>query len=423
MVLVGVIRFLMVLDPIEAYNPLASERALMEMVGALDESWEIHLLHSRPVKYKRLPCRYVVHTVPFGLRPKSLIIKLLYLVASVIKGISVIKKHDICFTSCKGGHLYLGLAALIIARLTHRKCLVRVNENTLFSLGIALRKVGVPGLFIRVILGFGRALENIIFKSVDRILTHGPMDYERISRLVGPGKVVFIPLGVDLRKFRPLPKEEALKAKVELLGKRDLKVVLFVGRLDPIKDLPTLLRAFKILVDRLPNVVLLVIGWGMEAHKYMRMAKELGLSDKVVFLGFIPHDELPIYYNMADVYVLPSLYEEWSNTIMEAMACGIPVVATRVGSNPHLVKDGVTGFLIPPRDPSLLAERIYRILSDKELAAEMERRALEIVKKYDISSAWKSYKRELLGVVLSKRPQRIVPAHRNSGSYSISRAN
>ena len=343
--------------------------------------------------------------------------------ASVIKGSSVVKKYDICLTSCKGGHLYLGLAALIIARLTHRRCLIRVNENTLLSLGIALRKAGVPGPLIRAILGFGRALEGIIFRSVDRILTHGPMDYERISRLVGPGKVVFIPLGVDLRKFRPLPKEEVLKAKVELLGKRDLKVVLFVGRLDPIKDLPTLLRAFKILVDRLPNVVLLVIGWGMEAHKYMRMAKELGLSDKVVFLGFIPHDELPIYYNMADVYVLPSLYEEWSNTIMEAMACGIPVVATRVGSNPHLVKDGVTGFLIPPRDPSLLAERIYRILSDKELAAEMERRALEIVKKYDISSAWKSYKRELLGVVLSKRPQRIVPAHRNSGSYSISRAN
>ena len=396
------IKFLVVLDPSEALNPLASERALMEMVNALDRRWEIHLLHSRAVRYKKLPCRYVVHIVPFGSRPKSLVLRLLYLIASVFKGASVVKKHGIHFTSCKGGHLYLGLIALIIARLTHRKCLIRVNENTFLTLSIALRKARIPVLLIKAVLSLGKTLENLLFKSVDKILTHGPADYERISELVGPDKVVFIPLGVDLNRFRPLPRDEALKAKVEFLGREDLRVVLFVGRLHPEKDIPTLLRAFRILANRLPDVILLVIGWGTEAHRYVNMAEGLGLSGKVLFLGFIPHDRLPIYYNIADVYVLSSLYEEWSNTIMEAMACGIPVVATDVGSNRYLVEDGRTGFLVPPREPGLLAERIYKVLTNRELAKEMGRRALKAVRKYDLSSAGRAYKREMLDLVTSE---------------------
>ena len=396
------IRFLMVLDPVEGLNPLASERALMEMVNALDERWEMHLLHGRAVRYRKLPCRYVVHVVPFGSRPRSLILRLIYLIASVFKGASTVRKHGIHFTSCKGGHLFLGLVALIIARLTHRRCLIRVNENTLLTLGIVLRKAHVPALLVRAILSLGKALEVFLFKSVDKILTHGPADYERISELVGPGKVVFIPLGVNFNRFRPLPREEVLKAKAELLGREDLKVVLFVGRLHPIKDPLTLLRSFKKLVDKLPDSVLLVIGWGPEAESYIKMAEELGLSGKVLFLGFIPNDQLPIYYNMADVYVLPSLYEEWSNTIMEAMACGIPVVATDVGSNRYLVEDGRTGFLVPPREPGPLADRIYQILTNPELAEEMGKEALRAVRRYDLSSAGRTYRREMLSLLIPK---------------------
>jgi len=399
-------KFLMVLEPMDGFNPLASERALLEMLNSLDERWEAHFLISRPVSYRRLPCKHVIHVVPFGTRPKSPIFKLLYIVASLIVGIRVVRRYGIYFTACKGGHLHLGVAAYLIARLTNRKCLIRVNENAVLALTIFLKRSGFPGFLTSALGKIARRIEASLFGLVDVVITHGPDDYERIRRLVGDEKVFFVPLGVDLSRFRKLPPDKVMIAKTKLMGDQEKRAILFVGRLHPEKGLPTLLKAFKLLLSTHPGLVLLIIGWGVDKGRYERLAEALGIADSVVFLGFIPHEELPIYYNMADVYVLSSLYEEWSNTIMEAMACGVPVVATAVGANPWLVKDSETGFLVPPCRPDLLAKRISAILDDPQLAKRMAENARKLVRKYDIRASGQSYRRIMLKLACAYKDPR-----------------
>jgi len=387
-------------DPVEALNPLASERALMEMFNALDEHWEAHLLHARSISYRRLPCKCVVHVVPFGSRPSSPIFKMLYLIACIIKGVGVIRRYrHVYFTACKGGHLYLGLVAYVIARLTKRRCLLRVNEDTVLSLKLFLIKAGFP-IFLANFLGYlARALEIHLLKHVDRVVTHGPMDYQRIKQLAKPNKASFIPLGINLNLFKRLSAEKVREFKNRLLSSEDVQVVLFVGRLDPVKDLPTLLKAFKLILAKRFNTVLLIVGRGPEEPKYKALAEELGIANRVFFLGFIPNERLPTYYNIADVYVLPSLYEEWSNTIMEAMACGVPVVATAVGANPWLIRNGETGFLVPVRKPDLLAEKIAILLHDQKLAKRMVRKARELIRRYDLRASGLAYRKVMLELV------------------------
>ena len=395
------IRFLMVLDPVESLNPVLSERALMEMLGALDDNWEVHFLHSRPTSYRELPCRYVIHKVPFGSRPRSPIFKLLYTLASIFVGVRVVKAHGIYFTGCKGGHLYLGLAAYLISRITHRPCLLRINEDTVFSLMTFLRKAGLPHFLVLSIGKIARLLEHHLLSHADYLVTHGPTHFKRLRKITD--RISLVPLGVDMRRFRRLPEEAVSRAKKALLQGGNKKIILFVGRLHPMKDLPTLLEAFRILRSRRNDLVLLLVGWGPEAEELMRLAEELGISEDVRFLGVIPNERLPIYYNMADVYVLPSLYEEWSNTIMEAMACGTPVVATAVGGNPFLIRDGETGFLVPPGDPGALAEKISLLLEDKDLARRIAARALEAIREYDIWRSRRAYKEIMLSLLRFSR--------------------
>lgn len=395
------LKLMAVLDPVEALNPKASERAFKEMLISADEKWEAHLIHSRLVIYEDFPCSYVVHVVPFCSRLRTLLSRLLYLLLAIFVGLKVVKKHNVHITFCKGGHLYLGLVALVVARLTGRRCLLRVNEDPVLALRLFLMRAGLPSFLVQLICSAAKRLELAILRRADWVVTHGPFHYERL-RDIGISNVSFVPLGVDLAKFRPMP-DEGTRLKTKLLGDPSRRVVLYVGRLSPVKDLPTLLRAFRILASLRDDVVLVVIGSGVDEERCRRLAQELGISDRVLFLGFIPHERLPAYYNMADVYVLPSLSEEWSNTIMEAMACGVPVVATAVGANPWLVKDGETGFLVPPKRPRALARAIMALLNDKVLARRIADKAREVVKTYDIYASGRAYRELFMKLMVSAR--------------------
>lgn len=401
----GTIKLLAVLDPVESLNPRSSRRALSEMLRDLSKNrWEVHLLHGRQVRYESFPCKYIVHVVPFGSRPRSPIFKLLYLIAALFVGVRAVKKCGIHITFCKGGHIYLGLVAFFIARLTGRKCLIRVNEDAVLMLELFLRRAGIPRIVVRPLALACRILERYMLSKTSWVVTHGPMDYERLRRW-GLKRLSFVPLGVDTKLFKPMP-EEAKRFKQKLLGNARKRVVLYVGRLSPVKDVPTLFKAFKALLEERDDLVLVVVGSGVDEERLRRLAIELGIAHAVRFLGFISNERLPAYYNIANVYVLPSLYEEWSNTIMEAMACGTPVVATNVGGNPHLIRDGETGFLVPPRRPDLLAERIRLLLKDEELAKRIRERARQEVKKYDIRASARAYKNIMIKLVRTCRTSR-----------------
>jgi sugar transferase (PEP-CTERM/EpsH1 system associated) len=176
-------------------------------------------------------------------------------------------------------------------------------------------------------------------------------------------KVTVIPNGVDTARFAG---EGRLAARRSLALADDAFVVGSVGRLDPVKDYASLLRAFAILVRQQPASRLVLAGDGPERGRIEAHLAEASLGDRVLLLG--ERHDIPLVLAALDVFVLPSIAEGMSNVILEAMASGVPVVATSVGGNPELVDDGATGRLVPPRAPEALAQALAGYAADPHLA-------------------------------------------------------
>jgi sugar transferase (PEP-CTERM/EpsH1 system associated) len=182
-------------------------------------------------------------------------------------------------------------------------------------------------------------------------------------------KVLSICNGVDTRRFAPGERPAARAALG--IGSEPL-VIGTVGRLDPVKDQVGLLKAFSRLTDD-PRAFLLIVGDGPCRQELEATIGALRLGDRVRLLG--ERDDVPAVLSAMDVFVLCSVGEGISNAILEAMATGLPVVATRVGGNPELVMDGSTGFLVEPRSPASLAAPLRRYLEDPTLLAQHGRSA------------------------------------------------
>ena len=157
-----------------------------------------------------------------------------------------------------------------------------------------------------------------------------------------------------------------LRMKYGLLG----RVILFVGLIEPRKNLERLIRAYAKLKSLHQDSCLVLAGsqgWGYEA--VLRAVSESGVKDRVFFPGFIPERELPSLYNLADVFVYPSLYEGFGFPVLEAMSCGTPVVASRVSSMPEIAGDAA--LLVDPHDVDSIAQALERVLVDRTLRERM----------------------------------------------------
>jgi glycosyltransferase involved in cell wall biosynthesis len=199
-----------------------------------------------------------------------------------------------------------------------------------------------------------RRMENVLFRlairTVDRAacVSH---DAARLSARDGihPGKIATIWNGIDVERFG-------------CLGPQTGGPAVMIGRLSPEKDVATLLRATAIVARECPTFRLEIAGDGRCLPDLRRLADELALGEQVRFLGEV--DDVPSVLSRAYLFVLPSLTEGLSLTLLEAMARGLPVLTTRVGGNPEVVVDGQTGLLIPPGDPPAMARAILRLLRD-----------------------------------------------------------
>lgn len=193
--------------------------------------------------------------------------------------------------------------------------------------------------------------------------------------------------------YRPIPREEAERKVKELFG-LELPFVLFVSTLEPRKNVPTLLRAFRIVKDRYHNGLKLVLvgkkGW--LCSQIFDLVDALKLRDDVVFLGFVPGDKLVYLYNTASLLAHPAIYEGFGLPILEAMACGLPVVASNIASIPEVAGDAA--LLVDPMDEEALADAIRRVLRDSELARTMRARGLERAKSF----SWRKTAQETLAV-------------------------
>jgi D-inositol-3-phosphate glycosyltransferase len=215
------------------------------------------------------------------------------------------------------------------------------------------------------------AEEERIVGAADRIVAATVMERAHLVSHYGadPARIAVIPCGVDTELF--VPGEQA--AARATLGLDDRPRLLYVGRLAPIKGLETLLDGMARLRATGSRAQLCIVGGdadepldGHEAELRARLGR-LDLGDAVTFVGPQPQERLRAWYVAADATVLPSYYESFGMVALEAMACGSPVVASRVGGLQTTVRDRVTGVLVPDHDPVALAEALDRVLGDGDL--------------------------------------------------------
>ena len=218
--------------------------------------------------------------------------------------------------------------------------------------------------------------EGRVIECADSLIVSTEQEKEDLVRLyqAAPYKVGVIPAGVDLDLFRPVAREEARR----MLGLTEKRGILYVGRVEPLKGLDILLEAVARLDDPGDTRLLIVGGastFDTELNRLQSLTSELGISHMVTFTGAVPQDELPNYYGAADIFVLPSHYESFGLAALEAMACGIPVVASRVGGLKAFIRDGETGYLIPWRCAEPFAQRLDMLLANPALRETMGRAA------------------------------------------------
>jgi len=244
---------------------------------------------------------------------------------------------------------------------------------------------GLLGCFFRF---HNKFLMPRIIESADKVIVTS-FDYAENSNLAPflkkrKEKFTEIPCGVLINYFKPREKSQELLLKYNL--RKEDKIILFVGNLDRahyFKGVDYLLRAFALLQKRLGveqirqkqggRIRLLVVGAGELLPGYQKLARDLGIENKVIFTGFIPNGELAKHYNLADIFVLPSIdkSEAFSLVVLEAASSGKPVIASNLAGVRSVVKEGETGLLVEPRNEGDLAKIISFLLGEEELRRRM----------------------------------------------------
>ena len=237
--------------------------------------------------------------------------------------------------------------------------------------------------------------ERQVLEIADRIIASTQAEVAQLQWLYQAYDVpvAVIPPGVDLSRFYPIPFDEAK----EFVGVPPCdRMLLYVGRVEPLKGIDTLIEAIASILQqgifKEGSMCLAIIGGDPDASEEKMTAemlrlKELcdryGLGDMVTFLGKRDQDTLPYYYSAAEAVVMPSQYESFGMVALEAMACGTPVVASEVGGLAFLVRDGETGYTVPASDPEALAAKLKDIIIDKDLRHRMGEQAAEFAQGYD----------------------------------------
>ena len=237
--------------------------------------------------------------------------------------------------------------------------------------------------------------EKEIVQQADRILSPTLAERAQLKWLYQAdlSKVSVIPPGVDISHFYPIPKDEA-KAFIGIQPEEQM--VLFVGRIEPLKGVDTLIQAMSCLnfwegVSE-KTIRLAIIGGDpdvdpeemtAEMSRLQKLANDLSMGKMVLFLGKRSQDSLPYFYSAAEVVVMPSHYESFGLVALEAMACGTPVVASQVGGLAYLVQNGVTGYLVQDDDPDEMCQRLKQLLVDHALREELGRQAAQYAQEYE----------------------------------------
>ena len=197
-------------------------------------------------------------------------------------------------------------------------------------------------------------------------------DMKRAMQEICHRDIVVVPNGISIVNHKNGTNDAAAHGKS----------ILYVGRLEPVKGVQYLVRAMKRVHDTIPDARLIIIGDGTERAMLEALSTHLGIQNHVQFGGEVPHEKVLSFMQQADVFVLPSLSEGFPMVIIEALACGLPVIASRVGGVPEIITNEANGYLVEAKDTESIADNILVLLQDEKLRRKISDNNKQLVKKY-----------------------------------------
>ncbi len=216
-----------------------------------------------------------------------------------------------------------------------------------------------------------------ILKRTQIIVCQDQKFYSALVQLGVPEKkIINIANGLDMQLFHPIPKDEARK-HLNLETKE--KYILAVGRLSKSKGHSCLIQAFNKLLESNQDLRLIIVGDGEERENLKNLAVQLNIADKITFTGFQKNNLIPLWLNSADIFILPSQLEGTPNILLEAMACGLPVIATKVGGVEEIIKNQLNGLLIEPNSIMEIENAIEQFLGNPLIRKNMGEAALKTI--------------------------------------------
>lgn len=239
---------------------------------------------------------------------------------------------------------------------------------------VSLRGADVPGYSERftTLYAILKPLIREIWSEANYVIYNSQGLKDLATKTNGRQEINVIPNGINTDEFKPdLKKYDDLETRLSnRLSSQNFKI-LCVSRLTPRKGIKYLIEAFKNLSKKYKNLELIIVGEGDDKNNLINLSGEEIKNEKIKFTGLVPHNKLPEIYQTADVFVLPSLNEGMSNTMLEALACGLPLIATDTGGTQELIQNGKNGFIVKMKNPDDLAKKIQQLIKNPELRNKM----------------------------------------------------
>ena len=227
-----------------------------------------------------------------------------------------------------------------------------------------------------------------VYSRLDTIATPTKTAARLIENMGLEKEIVPVSCGIDLERFNPRNDGTDLKEKYAI--PKDRSILLYVGRLDKEKRIEMILNALPQII-RSVNAHVVLAGIGKLRRQLETLVQKLDVQDRITFTGFVPDNDLPSLYRIADLFVIAGIAELQSIVTMEAMASGLPVVAVNAMALPELVDDGENGYLFSDGDIQMLAGQAVKILTDSKLRERMTQKSLEIIRAHDINKTLDRY--------------------------------
>jgi len=246
-------------------------------------------------------------------------------------------------------------------------------------------------------------LGKLTIRAADAVIVDSVIQKYAVLDLGGnSSKICCFPRGIDSGKFKP---EKPSRFGRELRWTNG-KIVISTRNHFPVYGIENLIRAIPIVLETVGDAKFLIAGAGPLLEHHKSLATALGIDKSVKFLGHISHEQIPDILNASDVYVSTSFLDGSSVSLLEAMACGLPVVVTRIPGNEEWVMDGVNGFLVPPGNISALAKSVVKLLKEPNLRSEFGEANVEILHRRAVWDVNSRVFEKCVSDLLASRPAR-----------------